>query len=80
MVNMNMNHLFLIGCLLIKESVSMMLHGVVHLVEIFILIVDLMDVSTYQQVLQVRYTHKSMLIYQLLFIDKKREIAKQSPF
>ena len=51
----------------------MMLHGEVRLVEIFILIAVHMDVLTYQQDLLEAYIHKFMLIYQSLFIDKKRD-------
>lgn len=45
----------------------------VRLVEIFILIAVHMDVLTYQQDLLEAYIHKFMLIYQSLFIDKKRD-------
>ena len=47
--------------------------GEVRLVEIFILIAVHMGVLTYQQDLLEAYIHKFMLIYQSLFIDKKRD-------
>ena len=42
-------------------------------VEIFILIAVHMDLANLPQVLLEAYIHKFMLIYQLLFIDKKRD-------
>ena len=78
MGNMNTNHQFHIGCHLIKVLDYMMLHGEVHLVEIFILIAVHMDVLTYQQDLLEAYIHKFMLIYQLLFIDKIKKLNDYS--